>query len=187
MLKAHKSPLKTRPINSCNGSLLFGHGVRVDDKLQPIAHARRSFFKSSAELKDEYTSATVPDNCLLITADAVLYYTNIPTDKALETIATYLRRNTSRFPTTPVEALIEALESIVVNNIFTFGGTTWIKNNGTAMGTPPAQQYATIYYAIHEDELIVEFETDLGHYCRFIDDVGAGWIVNNADTYQTRW
>jgi hypothetical protein len=62
ILKAHKTPLKTRPINSCNGSLLFGMGIWVDDKLQAIAHAQLSFFKSSAKLKDEYTSATVPPN-----------------------------------------------------------------------------------------------------------------------------
>jgi hypothetical protein len=59
-LKAHKTPLKTRPINSCNGSLLFGLGIWVDEKIQAITHAQRSFFKSSAELKFEYTSATVP-------------------------------------------------------------------------------------------------------------------------------
>jgi hypothetical protein len=74
----------------------------------------------------------------------------------------------------------------MVNNIFTFGDTTWLQNNGTAMGTPPAPHYATIYYAIHEDELLVEFEADLWHYRRFIDDVGSGWIVNNADTDQAR-
>jgi hypothetical protein len=72
----------------------------------------------------------------------------------------------------------------MVNNILTFGDTTWTQNNGTAMGTPSAPQYTTIYYAIHEDELLVEFEADLWHYRRFISDVGAGWIVNNADTDQ---
>jgi hypothetical protein len=186
-LKAHKTPLKTRPINSCNGSLLFGLGTWVDDKLQAITHAQRSFFKSSAKLKDEYTSETVPPNCLLFTTDAVSYYTSIPTDKALEKIAAYIRRNEHRFPQIPVEALIEALEIVMVNNIFTFGDTAWLQNNGTAMGTPPAPQYATIYYAIHEDELLVEFEADLWHYRRFIDDVGAGWVVNNADTDQAQW
>jgi hypothetical protein len=69
--KAHKSPLKTCPINSCNRSLLFGLGIWVNDKLQAITHAQRSFLKSSAELKDECTSATVPGNCILFTADAV--------------------------------------------------------------------------------------------------------------------
>jgi hypothetical protein len=86
-----------------------------------------------------------------------------------------------------VGALIEALEIIMLNNIFTFGDTTWLQNNGTAMSTPPEPQYATIYYAIHEDELLVKFEADLWYYRRFIDDVGAGWIFNNANTDQAQW
>jgi hypothetical protein len=80
----------------------------------------------------------------MFTAGAVSYYTNIPTDKVLEKIAAYIQRNADRFPTTPVEALIEALKIVMVYNIFTFGDTTWIQNNGTTMGTPPPPQYATI-------------------------------------------
>jgi hypothetical protein len=81
-----------------------------------------------------------------------------------------------------VEALIEALEIVMVNNIFTFVDTTWLQKNGSTMGNPPAPQYATIYYSIHEDERLVKFEADLWQYHHFIDDVGAGWIVNNANT-----
>jgi hypothetical protein len=181
-LKTHNSPIKTRPLNSYNGSLLFGLGIWVDEKFQAISNAQRSFFTSSAELNDKYTSATFPNNCLLFTADAVSYYTSIPTDKALGKIAAYIRRNADRFPTTPVEALIKALEIVMVNNIFTVGNTAWIQNNGTAMGTPSSPQYASMYYVIQKDELLVEFEADLWHYRRFIDDVGAGYIINNTKT-----
>jgi hypothetical protein len=43
-IKAHKIPLKTRPRNSCNGSPLCGICIWVDDKLQAVTHAQRSFF-----------------------------------------------------------------------------------------------------------------------------------------------
>jgi hypothetical protein len=173
---------------SANGSLLFGIGIWLDDQLKVVAQLQRSFFKSSADMQKKYTTADVPNNVTLFTADAVSYYTNIPTDKALQKIAKYLRDNTSRFPTVPINATIEALEIIVCNNFFTFGDTTWIQNDGTAMGTTPAPSYATIYYGVHEDTLLVEFEDNLWEYSRFIDDVVSGWIAGTNPVYDlARW
>ena len=46
-MKVHKTPLATRPIVSCSGSLLEGLGIWVDDKLKPVATQMRSYIKSS--------------------------------------------------------------------------------------------------------------------------------------------
>lgn len=186
-LKAHKSPLKTRPIVSCSGSLLYGLGVWVDAQLQVVAQQQLSYFKSSAELKDDLTNSTVPPNTLLFTADAVSYYTNIPTAKAIEKISLYLRGNESSFGNLPLDALIEALTLVMTNNIFSFGDTTWLQLNGTAMGTPPAPPYAQIYFSILENEILHEFSDNLWKYRRFIDDIGGGWIVTDPATDDARW
>jgi hypothetical protein len=127
---------------SANSSMLFGTGIWLDDQLKVVAELQRSLFKSSADLQKKYTTADVPNNVTLFTVDAVSYYTNIPTDKALRKIAKYLRDNTSRFPKVPINATLEALEIIMCNNFLTFGDTAWIQNDGTAMGTPPAPSYA---------------------------------------------
>ena len=52
------------------------------------------------------------------------------------------------------EALIAALKLVMLNNIFSFGDMTFKQLNGTAMGTPPAQPYATIYYGLHETNFL---------------------------------
>jgi hypothetical protein len=57
-------------------------------------------------------------------------------------------------------------------------------HRGTAMGTPPAPPYATLYFAIHKDTLLDEFDTDLIFYKRFYDDCIGVWnpsVDPNAD------
>jgi hypothetical protein len=88
-LKVYKTLLKTRPIMSCSGSLLYGLEVWL---FQKIAQKQSSYFKSSLDLKQELIAMHLsPHVCLFIAKNAVLMYTNIPTQHALHKIAHYLR------------------------------------------------------------------------------------------------
>ena len=62
-------------------------------------------------------------------------FTNVPTDRALLLIGTHLRNNDYGML---AEALMDALNVKMKCNNFTFGDTTWLQIQGTAMGTPPA-------------------------------------------------
>ena len=172
--KVHKSPLKSRPIVSCSGSLLYALGVWVDDKLQHAAQAQRSYFKSTFDLKKELDDLVLPAGARLFIADAVSMYTSIPTDRALNFIGAYLRRTT--FPGIPTEALMEALRFVMKNNVFTFGDTIWRQLTGTAMGTPPAPPWATLYFSLNENAFLDTFPGRLFFYRRFIDDVFGVWV-----------
>ena len=175
-IKIHKDPWTLRPIVSCSGSMLYALGVWVDTQLQIVATAQRSYFKSSAVLKDQLLRLELPPGAKLFKADAVSMYTNIPTRPAMHDIAAYLRSHAAEFPTINVPALIEALRLVMLNNVFTFGDTYWLQVSGTAMGTPPAPPYATLFYAIHEERSILPaFGDNLFFYRRFIDDVIGIW------------
>jgi len=184
-MKVHKMPLRTRPIVSCSGSLLYALGVWVDDKLQIAARAQRSYFKSSFNLNRELSALHVPRGCTLFVADAESMYTNIPTHWALNRIGIYLNKN--YFPGIPVRALMDALRIVMKNNIFTFGDTVWKQTTGTAMGTPPAPPWATLYYALNEDTFLPKFDENLVLYRRFIDDVFGIWKVTDAETDAATW
>ena len=186
-MKVHKTPLKTRPIVSCSGTLLYPLGIWIDDKLQRIASIQQSYFKSSFVLQAELVQLTNLSNISLFTADAVSMYTNINTNKAITIISKYLRDNEHLFMDIPINALIEALSLTMKNNIFRFGDTTWLQLTGTAMGTPPAPAYATLYYAIHEDNILREFGSNLSLYRRFIDDIIGLWKVTDPSTDETTW
>ena len=99
-------------------------------------------------------------------------YTNIPTDRALLLIGTHLRNNDYGIP---VEALMDALNITMKYNVFTFGDTTWLQIQGTAMGTPPAPLWAIMYYALCENDFLVKHDSELMIYRRFIDDIFRIW------------
>ena len=161
-LKAHKlkpgqtvDHLKSRPIVSCPGSLLHGLCVWVDRKLQEVAQRTVSYFKNTLELKKELLDLNLPRNARLLTADAVSMYTNIPTHTALNLIGKYLNQYQRKHNNDcPKDAVRAGLRLIMTMNIFTVRDLSLKQLNGTAMGTPPAPPYATIYYGIHEEKFL---------------------------------
>ena len=195
-LKAHKlkpgqtvDQLKSRPIVSCLGCLLHGLGVWVDQKLQEVAQQIVSYFKNTLELKKQLLELHLPPNARLFTADAVSMYTNIPTHTALNLISKYLNQYQQKHNNTyPLDAVRAGLRLIMTLNIFTFGDLMFKELNGTAMGTPPAPPYATIYYGIHEEKFLPHHSQRVVYYQRFIDDVIGIWCPNkDPQRDETEW
>jgi hypothetical protein len=54
------------------------------------------------------------------------------------------------------------------NNIFQFGDTYWLQLKGAAMGVSPSCMYATLYFAAHEEALLIKYP-ELRIYKRYID------------------
>ena len=192
LAKVHKTPWKSRPIILVSGSLLHGLGKWVDACLQHVVatlpYVCRSSYHLSQELRDLKLQST---NVNLFTMDAVSMYTNIDTDHALNKIGAYLRspRITSLLSQKEIksEILLTALTIIMRNNVFKFGDTYWYQKTGTAMETPPAPPYATLYFALHEMEVIAKFPRLL-FYRRLIDDglgVGQGEEDSTFADFQT--
>ena len=57
--------------------------------------------------------------------------------------------------------VMAALWIVMLNNVFTFGNTMWHQRKGAAMGTPPAPPYATLFYAIREEDFLDSFLDNL--------------------------
>ena len=146
-------------------------GIWIDRKLQVIAKQQESYFRNSFELRQQLCSTTYPTNAKLFTADAVSMYTNIPTNTAIMLIAKHIRKSVTEERPNQNDALIAALKLVMLNNIFCFGDMTFKQLNGTAMGTPPAPPYATIYYGIHEKTFLPKHNKHVIFYKRLIDDV----------------
>ena len=181
--------LKSRPTVSCPGSLLDGLGVCVDRKLQDVAQKTVSYFKNTLELKKQLVDLNLPTNARLFTADAVSMYTNNHTHTVLNLIGKYLNQYQQKHNNEyPKDAVRAGLHLIMTMNIFTFGDLTLKQLNGTAMGTPPAPPYATIYYGIHEEKFLPHQAQRVILYRRFIDDVIGIWCPNkNLEQDALEW
>jgi len=74
-------------------------------------------------------------------------YTNINTTTGIQSIKKFIQNNQDVIPEEfPSDLLLQVLQIVMENNIFTFGNTTWLQLSGTAMGTPVACAYATLSY-----------------------------------------
>ena len=79
----------------------------------------------------------------------------------------------------PLDAVLSAMVTITINNIFGFGDLYFLQLLGTAMGTSAAVIWATLYYTYHEVHThLPKHRTNLLYYKRFIDDVFCIWTDN---------
>ena len=170
-LKAHKlkpgqnvTHLKSRRIIACPGSLLHPLDIWIDRKLQTLAKHQESYFHNSYELRQQLCCTTYLRNAKLFTADAVTMYTNIPTNTAIMLIAKYIHKSVTEERAKQNEALIAALKHVMLNNILSFGDMTFKQLNGTAMGTPRAPPYATMYYGLHEKNFLPKHQKHVIFY-----------------------
>lgn len=189
--KVHKQPVwKTRPIVSGVGSITEPLSKWLDDKLQQVVHLCPSYLKDNWALLDDLKQlGRIPTNARFVTVDAVSMYSNINTNHGLETLDNWLDLHAADLPKGfPKQAVMRGLEIVMRNNLFRFGNTNWLQLNGTAMGTPVAVMYATIYYSYHEEvEGLRSNNNALGllFYRRYIDDAIALLLCDSHHRYDS--
>eukprot|EP00956_Cyclotella_meneghiniana_P014218 scaffold21239_cov59-Cyclotella_meneghiniana.AAC.1 len=168
----------TRPVCSDVSSLSHGLGKWVSEMLIPIQKVQPSYFQDSFALKLLLDCLDLPHNAQLFTADATSMYTFIKTAPALASIKQYINEHVKSMSEDRKEALHAAMALVFNNNLFKFGDAFIRQRSGTAMGTPPAPPYATIFYAIHENAFLPRWSNHVLFYKRFIDDVIGVWLAH---------
>ena len=151
MPKVHKNklPIPFRPVISQCGSLSAIISTYIDYKLQTFTKAMPSYIQNSTKLLEKLDKfPQLPKNTKLFTSDATSMYTNIDPDEGINVLRKYITTYKSEVKETVNTELICDLTKLVMNtNIFKFGDTWWHQQIGTAMGTPCACIYATIFVA----------------------------------------
>ena len=190
LAKIHKEPLKTWAIISYSGSICYGLAVWVDKEIKKVIRLLPYVATSSAGVVKKLRSRNW--NSKLFTMDATAMYTNIHLGHAIPVIEKFLLKSPlgqeiCKKEQINVAAIIYALEVVTKNNIFMFGDTIWRQIAGTAMGTPPVPDYATLYFAIHEIQVIPRYPESEDSYGRYIDDRMGIWNTSLTANDDERW
>ena len=104
-------------------------------------------------------------------------YTNIDPVEGIETMEKYLKYFATEILEKERNIILGLLRLVMSNCIFKFGNTFWHQLIGTAMGTPVACIYATLFFAYYERTILLrKYKKNLLLYVRQIDDIFGVWI-----------
>ena len=84
-------------------------------------------------------------------------------------------------PPIPTHYVRDMLGVILTENSFEFNGNNYLQTHGVAMGTKTAVNFANIYMAEIETNLIQQSNTKPREWKRYIDDVFSLWDCNRKD------
>ncbi|KAL7525967.1 hypothetical protein ACHAWF_003914 [Thalassiosira exigua] len=90
-VKAHKCPIKMRPIVCCAGTFMNHWSQWLDFQLQKLKPFVPIYVRDTKHILDELQAIDdLPPNAFLFTADADAMYNNIDTDHAIEVLSKWL-------------------------------------------------------------------------------------------------
>ena len=177
-----------RPICSGSSGVTVRSSEFVDSFLKAAAQKVPSFIQDTTDFVKKLASCQLPVNskCFLVTLDVKSLYTNISHEEGISACRYFLnQRNNQRFPT---EKLLSLISFILKSNTMKFANRLFHQIKGTAMGTPMAVNYANLFMAGFEKNMLADFEKEYGFkpacWYRFIDDIFFVWTGSEESLNQ---
>jgi hypothetical protein len=187
-IKMHKDPPTVRPIINSRNTPTYFASKYLHQLLAPVMIRCAAYLQNSKALIIKLEATQLNQSIYLVTADVRELYPSIPIEDGLNALRFVL---TERMHWEPgkVNFIIALARFVLENNIFQYNNRTYLQIFGTAMGTPFAPAYATIYLHVIEIEVYTKINT-LPNASqpllikRYIDDLfGIFSSKANADLY----
>ena len=116
----------------------------LDHHHKPVMQSGWSYIKDSGDfLKKIKNVGNIPENVILVTADVVELYANIPHTAGLKTLSNMLEAREHKPVST--EDLVKMARFVIENNYFEFNGDVKKQISGTAIGTKFAPPHVCIF------------------------------------------
>jgi hypothetical protein len=180
LIKLHKPQLCGRPITSSVNWILHPLSKVLDHILQPFLRRTKSYLADSSALLRTLHTAEFQSEVVLVTADVASLYPSIPPE-GIDIVMQFLYTSPLFGDMVKPPFLREALDLVLLNNYVSFKQNIFLQKSGTAMGTPVAVCYASLFLAALEDSI-----TSLPLlYQRFIDDIFMVCNPEDVDNIKT--
>ena len=186
--KYHEPPLPGRPIISGCNSPTANLSTYIDFYLKPIVKQLPSNIQDTTHFLRTLWSfdGTIPQNSILVTFDVKSLYTNIPHDEGITCCSIALQTFYGQSLPLPLKYTLQLITFILKKNYFKFKDTFYLQTHGTAMGSPFAPNYASIFMD-HIERQILHSAPDNKTpilWLRFIDDIFAIWTYSHDCLHQ---
>ena len=178
--KVHKTLTKPpgRPICSQTNTATYYASKYIDVKLQPFIRRIPSYIDDPIHLINHLNTTVFPQTTVIMTADIASLYPNIDHQDGMQKMRQFLFLPEFQDIMSPDDKcfILALLQFVLTNNLFTFSNLYFHQIKGTAMGTPAAVAYATIYvYMLERNAILISLRYNTFKppllYKRFIDDI----------------
>ena len=167
-----------RPVISNCGTPTEKVSEFLDHHLKPVMQSGWSYIKDSGDfLKKIKNVGNIPENAILVTADVVGLYPNIPHNAGLKALSNMLEAREHKAVST--EDLVKMARFVLENNYFEFNGDVKKQISGTAIGTKFAPPYACIFMDDLETKFLQSQSLQPLVWFRYIDDIFFIWTHGN--------
>jgi len=180
--KTHKNPDHNLPLNYPGRPIISGCNSYtenlskfIDSVLQPLMKSLPSYIKDTTDfIKKLKSIPQLSDNSILVSLDVTSLYTNIPHTDGIEACKYFLDNNPNN-STLSSEDICKIIKLILENNYFQFNNKNYIQIMGTAMGSPMAPSYASLFMGKLEKDFLQKEKFNPSVWFRFLDDIFMIW------------
>ena len=164
-----------RPIVSACNSSTDNISKYIDYILKPLMQSLPSYVKDTTDFIQKLKSTKLAHaKSYLVTLDVSSLYTNIPHKDGLDACRFFLT-NASTSNDLPVESILKLVDLVLENNHFQFNKENYMQKMGTAMGSPMAPAYSSLFMGKLEQQFLASRDILPSVWLRFLDDIFMVW------------
>ena len=133
-----------------------------------------SYIEDTTDFINKVRNLKLNKDTYLVTLDVSSLYTNIPHNEGIESCIYFLQKDKGN-NNIKANDIRKLLNIVLHNNCFDFNDQSYLQTMGTAMGSPMAPSYASLFMGRLEEQFLNSTYVKPDVWLRFLDDIFMIW------------